>query len=410
MEKIINAARADMAAYAPYAEAIAEANFIRVLDAFREKKVSTQDFASTCGYGYNDSGRDKLEQLYAGVFGTEAALVRQQIVSGSHAITLALSGNLLPGDELLLLGMPYDTLQTVLGMHRRIPGSLSEYGITSRVFDLDFDHPDTGALCAALRTETKMILIQRSRGYSSRRSLSVPEIKKIIKAVKTARPEMIVFVDNCYGEMVEEYEPSHYGADLMAGSLIKNPGAGIAPAGGYIVGKKEYVARAAARLTIPGAGGELGASLIDNRLFYQSLLLSPQIVLEALLGAVFTASFMERLGFWVSPGPLEQRADIIQSIGMGDSTRLQAFVQGIQKYSPVDSFAVPQPWPMPGYDSDIIMASGSFISGSSIELSADAPLREPYLVFIQGGLSRYHVVRAVTKTMADMKNQGLLSP
>ena len=408
MNEYILAARKDMENYAGYAEEIAEANFIKVLEAFREENVSTQHFCSTTGYGYNDMGRDKLEQLYARVFGTEAALVRQQIVSGSHAISLALFGNLLPGDELLLLGMPYDTLQTVIGINKNVPCSLCEYGVSYRIYDLDFVNPDLNGIQAALRPETKMVSIQRSRGYSSRPSLSVAKIASIIAAVKSVRPDVIVFVDNCYGEMVEKDEPSQYGADLMAGSLIKNPGSGIAPGGGYVVGKADYVERAACRLTVPGAGRELGSSLIDNRLFFQALLFAPQIVLEAVLGAVFTASLASRLGFTVSPTADEQRADIIQTIGMGNSQRLQAFVQGIQKYAPIDSFVTPEPWPMPGYDNDIIMASGSFIAGSSIELSADAPLREPYLVFMQGGLSRYHTIYAVSRTFADMRDQGLL--
>ena len=408
MDELIKAARKDMEEYASYAEKIAEKNLIKILEAFRAENVSTQHFCSTTGYGYNDMGRDKLEALYARVFATEAALVRQQIVSGSHAISLALFGNLLPGDELLLLGMPYDTLQTVIGIGRDIPCSLSEYGVKYRVYDLDFVNPNLSAIKSALRPETKMVSIQRSRGYSSRMSLSVAKIAALIDAVKSVRPDIIVFVDNCYGEMVEDHEPSQCGADLMAGSLIKNPGAGIAPGGGYIVGREEYVERAACRLTVPGAGRELGSSLIDNRLFYQALLLTPQIVLEAVLGAVFTASLASRLGFAVSPAADEVRADIIQTIAMENSSRLQAFVQGIQKYAPIDSFVTPEPWPMPGYDNDIIMASGSFIAGSSIELSADAPLREPYLVFMQGGLSRYHVIYAVSRTFADMKEQGLL--
>lgn len=408
MKKYVKAAREAMQNYAPYAEQIAESNYIRVLDAFRAERVSTQHFAATTGYGYNDMGRDKLEEVYARVFGSEAALVRQQIVSGSHAISLALFGNLQPGDELLLLGMPYDTLQTVIGIGRDVPGSLRELGIMPRVYQLDFAQPDLGDICANLTPQTKMVSIQRSRGYSSRRSLPVAVIGEIINAIKQVRPDIIVFVDNCYGEMVETLDPSHLGADLMAGSLIKNPGAGIAPGGGYIVGREEYVERAAYRLTIPGAGREMGASLTDNRLFYQALLLSPQIVLEAILGAVFTSSLLQQLGFTVSPQPDELRADIIQSVDMGNPERLQTFVQGIQKYSAVDSFVSPQPAPMPGYDSEIIMASGSFVAGSSIELSADAPLREPYQVFMQGGMSRYQVIYAVSQTMQDMQEKGLL--
>lgn len=408
MESLIAAARQDMEAYAPYAEKIAEENFIRIIDGFREEKVSSQHFAPTTGYGYDDMGRDKLEMLYARVFGTQDALVRQQIVSGSHAIALALAGNLLPGDELLLLGMPYDTLQTVVGINHAGPGSLAEYGVRWRVYDLDFDNPDPADICLSLRPETKMVSLQRSCGYSSRRSLPVEVIGKIIKAVKGVRPDIIFFVDNCYGELVQECEPSHLGADLMAGSLIKNLGAGIAPGGGYVAGKSEYVQRAAVRLTVAGAGKELGPSLCGNRLMYQSLYFAPQIVREAVLGAVFTSSLLQRLGFDVKPGPEEIRADIIQTIAMNDSEHLQAFVRGIQKYSAVDSFVAPEPYLMPGYDNDVIMASGSFIAGSSIELSADAPLREPYLVFMQGGLNRYHVIYAVSNTIKDMRRLGLL--
>ena len=408
MEEQIILAKKAMEAYAPNAQSIAEANFYRAIDAFREHKVATHHFNPSSGYGYNDSGRDTLEDLYATFFGAESALVRQQIVSGSHAIALALCGNLLPGDELLLLGMPYDTLQTVIGINHPTPGSLSESGVTYRVFDFDFDHPNIDQLCQAINSKTKMLAIQRSCGYSSRKSLAIAEIECIIKVVKATRPDIIVFVDNCYGEMVETLEPSHVGADLVAGSLIKNIGAGIAPGGGYIVGKDEFIKRAAYRLTIPGAGKELGASLIDNRLFYQSLLLAPQIVLESVLGAVFASAFLAELGFAVSPKPADIRSDIIQKISMGTKENLISFVQAIQKYSPVDSFVSPEPWPMPGYDSNIIMASGSFISGSSIELSADAPLREPYMVFLQGGLNRYHMIYALTNTVKDMQKQGLI--
>ena len=408
MDSLIKAARSDMEAYVPTAEKIAEANFSRIIDAFRTEKVSVQHFAPTTGYGYNDIGRDKLEQVYARIFGTEAALVRQQIVSGSHTISLALSGNLLPGDELLLLGMPYDTLQTVIGIGKAGPGSLAEMGVKYRVYDMDFDHPDLEDICHALRPETKIVSLQRSRGYADRRSLPVEVIAEVIAAVKNTRPDLIFFVDNCYGELVQSSEPSQLGADLMAGSLIKNLGAGIAPGGGYIVGREEYVERAAVRLTVAGAGRELGPSLTDNRLMFEALYLAPQIVKEAVLGAVFTSSLMWRLGFYVSPAPGDIRADIIQTVGMRDREHLIAFVQGIQRYSAVDSFVAPEPSPMPGYDSDIIMASGSFIEGSSIELSADAPLREPYLVFMQGGMSRYHVIEAVSDTVRDMRAAGLL--
>lgn len=407
MEKLIAAARHDMEAYAPYASEICEARFCQVLDAFRAERVSATHFATSSGYGYNDAGRDKLEALYCRVFHTESALMRQQIVSGSHAISLALFGNLLPGDELLCLGMPYDTLQTVIGLKREVPCSLRELGVSCRVLDIDFRAPDTAAILAALAPKTKMVALQRSRGYSLRPSLHVAEIDRIATAIKKARPDILVFVDNCYGEFVEADEPGE-NIDLIAGSLIKNPGAGLASGGGYVCGKALYVERAACRLTVPGAGRELGATLADNRLFYQSLLLAPQIVMEALLGAVFAASLFARLGFTVSPTADEQRADIIQTVCMETPERLIAFCQGVQRYSPIDSFVTPEPWPMPGYDHDIIMASGGFVAGSSIELSADAPLRPPYLAFLQGGLNRYHVVSAISRTMRDMQEAGLL--
>ncbi len=408
MDKLILKARQDMNLFAQGFSAIGEANFIRVLEAFRSERVSAQHFATTTGYGYNDLGRDKLEALYARVFHGEAALVRQNIVSGSHAIALALAGNLLPGDELLCLGMPYDTLQTVMGLKRPVPGSLRESGISCRVYDLDFTTPDLNGILAALRPETKMVAVQRSRGYSSRPSLSIAKLAAIAQALKAARPELIVFVDNCYGEFVEPSEPTDWHVDLMAGSLIKNPGAGLAPGGGYIVGKEAYVERAAYRLTIPGAGRELGAALTDQRPFYQALFLAPQVVQEALLCAVFTASICQSLGFAVSPEPDEARTDIIQTIDMGNPERLIAFCRGIQKYSPVDSFVEPLPWPMPGYDNDIVMAAGGFVAGSSIELSADAPLRAPYTVYFQGGLNHWHGIYAVSSTLKEMRDKALL--
>ncbi|MDO4732845.1 MAG: methionine gamma-lyase family protein [Bacillota bacterium] len=408
MDSIIKKARALMEEEALGLGKICEENFYRVLNAFREEKVSAQHFRTTTGYGYNDMGRDKLEQVYARVFGAEAALLRQNIVSGSHAIFLALAGNLLPGDQLLSLGLPYDTLQTVMGINHPTPGSLRESGVECTIYDMDFAHPKLEEIKAQLTARTKIVALQRSRGYSLRPSLSVKSIVEICDAVKSVRPDVIFFVDNCYGEFVETKEPSMFSVDLMAGSLIKNPGAGIAPGGGYIVGRAELVERAAVRLTVPGAGSELGPTLSDPRPYYQSLYLAPQIVLEALLGAIFSACVLEQLGFQVSPGSRESRADIIQTVKLSTPERLIAFCQGIQKYSPVDGFVSPLPWPMPGYDNDIIMASGSFVDGSSIELSADAPLREPYVVFMQGGLNRWHTVYALENTLRDMQAQGLL--
>jgi len=381
---------------------IAEKNFVRVLEAFREERVNVDHFHASTGYAYHDAGRDKLEDCYVQIFGAEAALVRQQMISGTHAISLALMGNLLPGDELLLVGTPYDTLQKVIGFKGPEPGTLREMGISYRVVDIDFENLDLEEIASSLKPETKIVSIQRSRGYIWRKSLSVEGIAAIATAIKKKRPEVIIFVDNCYGEMVQEIEPTHLGIDLMAGSLIKNAGAGLTPGGGYIVGKEELVERAAYRLTVPGAGRKMGATIMDNRLYYQALFMMPQVVEEAVRGAIFTAAFMPNLGFAVSPLPEEPRADIIQAVRMGNAKSLIDFCQGIQRYSPVDSYVSPEPWPMPGYDNDIIMASGAFVQGSSIELSADAPIREPYNLFIQGGLSRYHVKYALIKTIGDM--------
>ena len=398
-------AEADLMRIRPHITDIQEKNTIKILEAFREERVSQWHFRATTGYGYGDDGRDKLEALYARVFKAESALVRQQIVSGTHAITLALAGNLLPGDELLAVGQPYDTLQKIIGASTSAPGTLTEYGIKYRELKVDFDAVDTHAIAAALSPATKILLIQRSRGYSWRSSLSISKIAAICQAVKAINKKVIIFVDNCYGEMVEDTEPIEAGTDLIAGSLIKNIGAGIAPGGGYIVGREDLVERAAYRLT--GAGRDVGASIIDNRLYYQSLFMCPQIVSEAVSGAVFASSFLSRLGFTASPTATEPRADIIQAVKMQSREQLISFCQGIQRYSPVDSFAAPEPSPMPGYDSDIIMASGSFVHGSSIELSADAPLREPYTVFIQGGLSYQHIKYALIRTVSDMLKDNL---
>jgi cystathionine beta-lyase family protein involved in aluminum resistance len=394
--------------YRPLAEKTAKSNFIRVLNAFREARISSYHFNHSSGYGYNDDGRDKLEELYALIFHTEAALVRQQIVSGTHAIYLALSGNLLPDDELLTLGLPYDTLQKAIGLNDCGPGTLREQGIKLRSLDIDFAAPELEKIVAAIGPKTKILSIQRSRGYAWRNTLSVKQIADICHAVKVKRPDLIVFVDNCYGEMVEDTEPSHHGIDLMAGSLIKNLGAGLAPGGGYIVGKADLIERAAYKLTVPGAGREVGPSLTDNRLYYQCLFMAPQIIKEAVLGAVFSSSLLKELGFEVNPGPEEIRHDIIQAIKIGEPGKLIALCQGIQKYSPVDSFAVPEPWPMPGYDNDVIMAAGAFVQGCTIELSADAPIREPYILYLQGGLNQHHSQYALLQTIKDMQKEGLM--
>ncbi|MGI5892065.1 MAG: aminotransferase class I/II-fold pyridoxal phosphate-dependent enzyme [Bacillota bacterium] len=414
MKIIIDIERASVLAtqamemYRPIIEKAEEKNFTRVLEAFRQAKISSYHFQASSGYGYNDDGRDKLEELYAMIFGTEAALVRQQIVSGTHAIFLALSGNLLPGDELLTLGLPYDTLQKALGLKSCGPCTLKEQGVLLRSLDIDFNDPDPQMIADALLPQTKILSIQRSRGYAWRNTLSVEQIAAIAQAVKAKKPDTIVFVDNCYGEMVEDSEPSHHGIDLMAGSLIKNLGAGLAPGGGYVVGKADLIDRAACRLIVPGAGREMGPSITNNRLYYQSLFLAPQIVKEAVLGAVYSSSFFSQLGFEVSPTPQEMRHDIIQAIKIGNPEKLIAYCQGIQRYSPIDSFAVPEPWPMPGYEHDVIMAAGAFVQGCTIELSADAPIREPYILYLQGGLTHHHLKYALLRTVQDMQQEGLL--
>ncbi len=390
--------------YAP----LAEQNFARVLDALRANKISENHLQGSTGYGYGDVGRDALENVYAEVLGAEACLLRQQIVSGTHAITLALLGNLRPGDELLYVGRPYDTLCKVIGLQGEAAGSLLESGALYREIDFDFEQPDVNAIISAIQPQTKILALQRSRGYAWRPALSPALLQQIITAVHNVRPELIVFVDNCYGEFVCANEPMAWGADLIAGSLIKNPGGGIAPGGGYVAGRQRLVERAAARLTAPGIGAEVGSSLLAQRVFYQGLFMAPLVVQEALCGAEFTAALFNSLGFAVSPLPGENRSDIVEAIQLGSPELLLAFCQGIQKYSPVDSYVRPEPWDMPGYTDQVVMASGAFISGSSIELSADAPVRPPYIAYFQGGLNRFHAKIAVTRTVQDMLKAGLL--
>lgn len=408
IEQIAKKANAILADQREQIEAITEKNTQKVLNAFRENKISEQHLKATTGYGYDDMGRDGLESVYADIFQTEDALVRQQIVSGTHAISLAYFGNLRPGDELLAIGRPYDTLQKVIGYKEEVPGSLKERGILYREYEIDYNRIDTEAITAAIGPKTKMITMQRSKGYEWRPSLDMEQMKTIIAAIKAKHPQVIVFVDNCYGELVEEVEPTQIGADLVAGSLIKNLGGGLTPTGGYLAGKKTLVENAAYCLNVPGGGKEVGCSLLDNRLYYQGLFLAPGIVGEALLGAIYAAAFWQTLGYEVCPLPEEKRTDIIQAIKLGNREKLLAFCRGIQKYAPIDSFVTPEPWAMPGYSHPIIMAAGAFVQGASIELSADAPVIEPYQVFFQGGLSRYHVKIAIEQTAKDMMNQGLL--
>lgn len=370
---------------------VAEYNQMKVLNAMQECKVSDIHFAATTGYGYNDLGRDTLEEVYAKVFHTEDAIVRPQLVSGTHALAVALSSQLRPGDELLSpVGKPYDTLEEVIGIRESV-GSLAEYGVKYRQVDLLEDGSfDWENIRKAINEKTKMVTIQRSKGYQTRPTLSVARIGELIKFVKEIKPDVICMVDNCYGEFVETIEPTDVGADMCVGSLIKNPGGGLAPIGGYIVGTRECIERAAARLTSPGLGKEVGASLGVISSFYQGFFLAPTVTAGALKGAIFAANVYEKLGFEVVPNGTESRHDIIQAVTFGTPEGVIEFCKGIQAAAPVDSYVVPEPWAMPGYDSDVIMAAGAFVQGSSIELSADAPIKPPYAVYFQGGLTWNH--------------------
>lgn len=381
----------------------AEYNQLKVLGAMQKNKVSEACLLGTTGYGYNDLGRETLEAVYASVFRTEDALVRPQITCGTHALALALMSNLRPGDELLSpVGKPYDTLEEVIGI-RPSKGSLAEYGITYRQVDLLADGGfDYEAIGAAIREKTRMVTIQRSKGYQTRPTLSVARIGELISFIKGIKPDIICMVDNCYGEFVECTEPSEAGADMVVGSLIKNPGGGLAPIGGYIAGKKACVENAAYRLTSPGLGKEVGASLGTLRDFYQGLFLAPTVTASALKGAVFAANIYEKLGFRVIPDSVETRHDIIQAVELGTPEGVTAFCRGIQAAAPVDGFVTPEPWDMPGYDSPVIMAAGAFVSGSSIELSADGPMKPPYAVYFQGGLTFEHARFGIMKTLQSM--------
>ena len=370
-------------------DAVAEANTAQVLAAFQKHRVADGYFAGTTGYGYDDLGRDKLDEIYADLFGTEAALVRIQFVNGTHAIACALFGALKSGDILVsAVGAPYDTLLGVVGAVNKGPGSLKDYGVEYQQVELLDNKPDLKGLANAVSNpQVKAVLIQRSRGYSTRTSLSVPEIGELCQIIKGANPSAAILVDNCYVEFVETVEPTHVGADLVVGSLIKNPGGGLAPTGGYIAGRRDLVEGAAMRLTVPGIGGECGCTLGQNRLLYQGLFLAPHTVAQAVKTAVFAAKVMELLGYKTEPHSSAVRHDIIQMIHMEQPEALRRFCKGIQFGSPVDSYVTPEPWDMPGYDCQVIMAAGAFVQGASIELSADAPMREPYTVYLQGGLT-----------------------
>lgn len=388
---------------------MAEYNQLKVIRAMQNNRVSAECFQMTSGYGYNDLGRDTLERVYAEVFGAEDALVRPQITCGTHALALALMSNLRPGDELFSpVGKPYDTLEEVIGI-RPSKGSLAEYGITYRQTDLLPDGSfDYAGIQQAIHEKTKMVTIQRSKGYQTRPTLSVDRIGELIAFIKEQKPDVICMVDNCYGEFVEAREPIEVGADLVVGSLIKNPGGGLAPIGGYIVGKKECVENAAYRLTSPGLGKEVGASLGVISSFYQGLFQAPTVTAAALKGAIFAANVYERLGFDAIPNGTEPRHDIIQAVTLGTPERLIAFCEGIQAAAPVDSYVTPEPWDMPGYDSQVIMAAGAFVQGSSIELSADGPLREPYAVYFQGGLTWYHAKYGIMRSLEKLNERNLV--
>ena len=388
---------------------VAEFNQLKVIKAMQDRRVSEACFNYASGYGYNDLGRDTLEEVYASVFHTESALVRPQITCGTHALALALSANLRPGDELLSpAGKPYDTLEEVIGI-RESKGSLAEYGISYRQVDLlengTFDYE---SIEKAINEKTKLVTIQRSKGYQTRPSFSVSQIGELIAFVKKIKPDVICMVDNCYGEFVETIEPSDVGADMVVGSLIKNPGGGLAPIGGYIAGKNECIENCAYRLTSPGLGKEVGASLGVMQSFYQGLFLAPTVVSGALKGAIFAANIYEELGFPVIPNGSESRHDIIQAVEFGTPDGVIAFCKGIQAAAPVDSYVSPEPWAMPGYDSDVIMAAGAFVQGSSIELSADGPIKPPYAVYFQGGLTWTHAKLGILMSLEKLVQGGLV--
>ena len=391
-------------------DSTAEYNQAKVLCAMQKNRVAANHFNLSTGYGYDDLGRDTLEQIYADLFHTESALVRPQISCGTHALALALGANLLPGDELLSpVGAPYDTLEEVIGIRPSV-GSLKEYGVTYAQVDLLPDGCfDYDGIRKAINGKTKLITIQRSKGYATRPSFGVEEIGKLIAFCKQCKPDVLCMVDNCYGELVETKEPTDVGADMVVGSLIKNLGGGLAPTGGYIAGKKECIERCAYRLSAPGLGREVGANLGLLTQFYQGLFMAPTVVSSAVKGAVFAAACYEKLGFRVVPSAKEPRRDIIQCVELGSKDGMVAFCKGIQAAAPVDSYVTPEPWAMPGYDSDVIMAAGAFVQGATSELSADGPIREPYAVYFQGGLTWYHAKLGILMSLQKMLDAGLIS-
>lgn len=408
--KMADKAENDLEQMFAEADRITEYNQYKVLNAMQKNRLSDVHFSGTTGYGYNDLGREVLEQIYADIFHTESGLVRPQVISGTHALTVALAGNLRPGDEIFSpVGLPYDTLQGVIGI-RPEKGSLAEYGITYSQTELlpdgSFDYD--GIRSALKNKKIRLIEIQRSRGYAWRESFTVDKIGELISFIKEIRPDVICMVDNCYGEFVETIEPTDAGADLCVGSLIKNPGGGLAPIGGYIVGREEYVENAAYRLTAPGMGKEVGATLGVTPSLIQGLFMAPQVVCGSLKGAMFASRLFENLGIEVLPSSKAKRGDIVQSVKMNSAEKVIAFCEGIQKGAPVDSYVTPEPWAMPGYDCDVIMAAGAFVQGASIELSADAPIKPPYTVYMQGGLSWHHAKIGIMTGLQTMKDKGLI--
>lgn len=411
LQPIVNAVEQQISNVLQQIDKRIDENQFRVLSSFQHHQVSDSHFIPTTGYGYDDIGRDTLEKIYAEVFGGESALVRPQIVSGTHAISIALFGVLRPGDELLYItGKPYDTLEEIVGIRGNGVGSLREFGITYNSVDLTTDGKiDYQTVAKAIKPNTKMIGIQRSKGYATRPSFIIEEINEMIAFVKEIKPDVVVFVDNCYGEFVEDKEPCHVGADLMAGSLIKNPGGGLAKTGGYIVGKEKWVEACSYRLTSPGLGAEAGASLYSLQEMYQGFFMAPHIVGQALKGAVFTAAILEHLGMNSSPKWDVKRTDLIQSVQFNDREKMIAFCQAIQFAAPINSHFTPYPSAMPGYEDEVIMAAGAFVQGASIELSADGPIRPPYVAYVQGGLTYSHVKIAVCIAVNRLLEKGLIT-
>lgn len=385
-------------------------NQYKVLKAFQKNRISDMHFGWNTGYGYDDAGRDAIERVYADIFGCEAALVRTQIVNGTHALSLTLSGILRPGDEAIYIsGKPYDTLEEVIGIRGEGMGSLMEFGITYNQVELKDNKPDIEGIKSAITDKTRMVCLQRATGYAWRNALTIDDIRECVKAAKSVKNDVIFMVDNCYGEFLDILEPTDVGADVMAGSLIKNPGGGLALSGGYVVGKRELIDKIAYRLTCPGIGGECGLTFGQSRAMLQGIFMAPKIVNGAIKGAMLCGRVYEKLGFDVCPRPEDKRSDIIQSVKLGSKDAVVAFCQGIQKAAPIDAHVTPEPWDMPGYEDEVIMAAGAFVQGSSIELSADAPIREPYIVYFQGGLTYEHSKFGVIKSLQELKDRGLIS-